>query len=247
MLKGADGKKSRRGKNDLTGKNVYVGETSRSLFERAREHIKDGEAKTEDSHISKHWEQEHPGEPMPEFRFKIIRSFKDSLSRQVAESVRIDLRGEGILNSKTVYSRNRLPRLEIEKTEWERESEDRKKRAEEERLRCEQKDIERRECVRKCGVEDEEILAEDWRLRQVDGKDRKEQCNERPVKRRRVMETLWGQQELSKEQMERTAWLMQPNEQTTSGSRQTTIRPWSCVKIKARKVVVELVSEASRE
>ena len=88
--------KNKKGKADLSGKNVYVGETSRSLYERSREHVKDGADRTEDSHIAKHWEQVHKGEPMPEFRFKIV-SFKDSLSRHVAESARIDLRGEGCI------------------------------------------------------------------------------------------------------------------------------------------------------
>ena len=74
------------------------------------------------SHIAKHWDNAHSGEDMPEFRFRIVKTFRDSLSRQVAESVRIDLRGGNILNSKTVYSRNRLPRLEIEQPEWGKES-----------------------------------------------------------------------------------------------------------------------------
>ena len=34
------------------------------------------------------------------------------------------------LNRKTMYSRNRLPRLELEKTEWEKEDEIRKKKRE---------------------------------------------------------------------------------------------------------------------
>ena len=32
----------------------------------------------------------------------------------------------GVINSKSVYSRNRLPRLEVEKPEWEEEEEERK-------------------------------------------------------------------------------------------------------------------------
>ena len=39
------------------------------------------------------------------------------LTRQISESVRIDLRGGGILNSKTEYSRCRLPRLVIDQEE----------------------------------------------------------------------------------------------------------------------------------
>ena len=54
-----------------------------------------------------------------------VKGFKDSLSRQVSESVRIDMR-KGVLNNKAVYSRNKLPRLEIQRTEWEREDEERR-------------------------------------------------------------------------------------------------------------------------
>ena len=41
--------------------------------------------------------------------------------------MRIDFR-KGVLNSKSVYSRNRLPRLQIEQTEWEKEREVEEKR-----------------------------------------------------------------------------------------------------------------------
>ena len=47
----------------------------------------------------KHWDEQHRREDMPRFRFKIVKTFHDSLSRQVAESVRIDLR-EHVRNSK---------------------------------------------------------------------------------------------------------------------------------------------------
>jgi hypothetical protein len=60
---------------------------------------------------------------MPEFRFKIIKKCQDCLTRQLSESVRIDCRTE-VLNSKSVYSRNRLPRLILETPEWEKKTED---------------------------------------------------------------------------------------------------------------------------
>ena len=141
------GKSRKKRGVDFTETKIYFGETPISLYERTKEHVKDGQDKAEDSHITKHREQEHKGVTMPEFRFKIVRSFKDSLSRQVAESIRIDLRGEGVLNSKTVYSRNRLPRLQVEKSEWEREDEERRKRAEMTQQREEQSDRERLELV----------------------------------------------------------------------------------------------------
>ena len=106
------GIKRKRGGVDWEETGIYVGESSRSMYERTKEHIADARAGNEDSHIAKHWAEQHRGEDMPKypFQFKIIKSFQDSLSRQVSESVRIDMRN-GVLNSKAVYSRNKLPRL----------------------------------------------------------------------------------------------------------------------------------------
>ena len=44
--------------------------------------------------------------------------FQDALTRQVAEAVRIELRGENVLNSKSEYTRCRIPRLVIDQAEW---------------------------------------------------------------------------------------------------------------------------------
>ena len=54
----------------------------------------------------------------PKFKMKVVGSFKDALSRQLSEAVRIDLRGGGVLNSKTEYSRCRVPRLVVDMEEW---------------------------------------------------------------------------------------------------------------------------------
>ena len=110
--------------------NIYVGETSRSIFERSIEHLKAGRDRKEESFVAKHWQESHPQrEEAPEFRFKIVKSFRDPLTRQVSESIRIDLR-RGVLNSKTMYSRNSLPRLTLEKTDWEKKKEEKEKEAE---------------------------------------------------------------------------------------------------------------------
>ena len=54
------------------------------------EHQKDKEDRTEDSHQVKHWLLEHPEmEEPPKFNFNIVSTFKDPLTRQLAESVRI--------------------------------------------------------------------------------------------------------------------------------------------------------------
>ena len=115
-------------------KNVYVGETSRSIFERSQEHAKAGKGKREES-FAKNWQENHPErDEMPKFIFKLIRSFKDPLSRQISESVKIDLRW-GVLNSETMLSRNSLPRLTIEKSEWEKKKGEREKENEKRELK----------------------------------------------------------------------------------------------------------------
>ena len=60
--------------------------------------MRDAQGKQEDSHIIKHWLTDHSdlGTP-PKFKMKVVRSFKDALSRQLSEAVRIDLRGGGSL------------------------------------------------------------------------------------------------------------------------------------------------------
>ena len=62
---------------------------------------------------------EHPDmEEPPKFKIKIISTFKDPLTRQIAESVRIERRGPDILNSKSEYSICKVPRLRIDLEEW---------------------------------------------------------------------------------------------------------------------------------
>ena len=83
------------------GKGLYYGESSRSLYERSKDRM-DGE---DDSHQVKHWKLDHPDlEAPPAFKFKMLSSFQDPLTRQLSESVRIERGGFQILNSKSEYS-----------------------------------------------------------------------------------------------------------------------------------------------
>ena len=86
---------------------LYVGETSRTIYERSREHWADWRGRKDTSHILKHQEQVHGGEEEPKFTMKVVKSFRTALSRQVGEAVRIRRRGgEGnILNSKAEYNK----------------------------------------------------------------------------------------------------------------------------------------------
>ena len=100
---------------------LYIGESSRSMFERAKEHVRDRDGREEDSHQVKHWLIDHGDlASPPPFKFKILASFQDPLTRQIAESVRIEGAGEGILNSRSEYSRCRVPRLRLDMEGWKR-------------------------------------------------------------------------------------------------------------------------------
>ena len=98
---------------------IYVGESSRSLYERGKEHWKAYEKRLEGSHILKHHVLHHNGEGRPEFHLRPVQYFRTALSRQAAEAVRIYLRGgEGnLLNSKTEFNRCQVTRLSLPKEE----------------------------------------------------------------------------------------------------------------------------------
>ena len=71
----------------------HVGESARSIFERAGEHWKSYEKRNPDSHIWKHHLIHHGGEGEPEMRFEVLGNYRTALSRQIAEAIRIRERG----------------------------------------------------------------------------------------------------------------------------------------------------------
>ena len=100
---------------------VYYGETSRSLHERAQEHLKDAEGFDAASHMVKHWMVDHPDQKeLPLFKFKVVKTFKDCLSRQVAEALRIMTTQDNILNSKNEYLDNCIPRITVDESKLDR-------------------------------------------------------------------------------------------------------------------------------
>ena len=66
---------------------LYVGETSRSLKERAGEHWADAGGWKEESHMVEHQMLAHREEDNPDFRFKVVKKCGSSLDRQVREAV----------------------------------------------------------------------------------------------------------------------------------------------------------------
>ena len=86
---------------------IYFGESRRSLYERSCEHVKDAEKFKEGSHIINHWKKYHKeDDSRPPFSFKILDSFKDCLSRQVGEAIRIHYAKDELLDSKNEYNDN---------------------------------------------------------------------------------------------------------------------------------------------
>ena len=92
---------------------VYIGETSRTLNERATEHVTAAGRLDTDNFITKHWASNHRGltEP-PRIQFKVLRRFKDALSRQVSEAIWIEQKAN--LNSRTEWGKNSLTRLKVD-------------------------------------------------------------------------------------------------------------------------------------
>ena len=123
---------------------IYIGETSRSLHERAVEHVRDAVGFSPKSHIVKHWMLSHPDLPSPpKMEFSITARYKDCLSRQIGEALRISYSKDIILNSKGEYMNNTVSRLTIEEDAWERKE---RSRLEEEQDKL---DIERVEAFKK--------------------------------------------------------------------------------------------------
>ena len=114
---GAKGKEEVIGGSNPDIPSIYVGESSRTIFERAREHWEAAkgslQARTK-SHMAKHQEIVHGGE-QPDFTMRVVKFHKSALSRQTGEAVRIRRRGgEGaVLNSKGEFNRSFIPRLQL--------------------------------------------------------------------------------------------------------------------------------------
>ena len=93
----------------------YVGETARSGYERGLEHQKDWEDLKINSHMVKHYFDEHEGENPKDmiFGMRILKNHRTAFNRQISESVMIQTEKQhhNILNSKSEYNRCALPRL----------------------------------------------------------------------------------------------------------------------------------------
>jgi hypothetical protein len=92
----------------------YIGETSRSCYERSQEHQNDMEQLKPSSHFLRHALDQHEGEKLSDVRFgmEIIKNTRTSFERQILESVCIQQNTHHhILNSRSEYNRCSIPRL----------------------------------------------------------------------------------------------------------------------------------------
>ena len=94
---------------------VYEGETSRSIRVRSSEHLRAFNNKKSDSVLYKHKQLEHVDEEV-EYGLEVTGLFKDALTRQANESVRIyNRKGTEILNSKSEFNHPPTARVVVEK------------------------------------------------------------------------------------------------------------------------------------
>ena len=92
---------------------TYIGETARNLYTRALEHEKKLEKNKTDSFMHNHQVEHHQGEE-PDYEVSVIGSYRDPLSRQVAEGVLITRCKEEILNSKAEFRQPPIVRVRKE-------------------------------------------------------------------------------------------------------------------------------------
>ena len=94
---------------------TYEGETGRPAKVRFSEHIKDLQKNSEHSPLFKHQNNYHPG-GSNNWHFSITSTFRDPLTRQVNEAVRISkLPPSSVLNSKSEINHAPLNRISIKK------------------------------------------------------------------------------------------------------------------------------------
>ena len=93
---------------------TYIGESSRSCFERGSEHLNDMRQLKPTSHLLRHALDQHEGEKLSSIKFgmRVVQYCRTSFERQILESVTIQQhRNHHILNSRTEYNRCSIPRL----------------------------------------------------------------------------------------------------------------------------------------
>ena len=110
----------------------YLGETCRSVWERAGEHLADLKSLNPTSHLLKHILDRHETENWEEIEFgiRVVKFTRTPFERQILEAVKIpqERQDHFLLNSRSEYNRAEIPRLsakigERDYKRWEKEGE----------------------------------------------------------------------------------------------------------------------------
>ena len=100
---------------------TYVGETSRSLYERQKEHLQDCIGQNSKSHMREHTRETHRreletvDEIAEVFEIRILERYQTSIQRQIGEAVHIRGAKGTTLNDKDEFNRCELPKLSVSK------------------------------------------------------------------------------------------------------------------------------------
>ena len=101
---------------DLNKVKVYEGESARAGRVRGIEHIRGLKNENNDNVLYKHKILEHGDKEHVKFKMEVTRVFKDALTRQANEAVRISSRPNSeLLNSKNQFQHPPIARVIIEK------------------------------------------------------------------------------------------------------------------------------------
>jgi hypothetical protein len=94
---------------------VYIGETARNLYTRAKEHMEKyrSQKRNSESFIKKHQLEKHNDLPA-DFSAKVTGSFQDCLTRQVSEGIQIRRSDKTVLNSKSEWHQPPLWQVQSE-------------------------------------------------------------------------------------------------------------------------------------
>ena len=94
---------------------AYHGETSKNAYVRGLKHLENYKYKTQNSALYKHAQTDHQGSMEVKYSMKVKSTFKDTLTRQVNEAVRINrCQAEVSLNSKSEWHGPATVRLVVE-------------------------------------------------------------------------------------------------------------------------------------
>ena len=165
--KGFDKEREKKAKEEIRIPK-YIGETSRSVFERSFEHELAFNGVSSRSFMVKHWVDSHLEEEEMDVNFfgvKVLQYTKSAFERQILESVIIeDERSKSnILNSKQEYNRCAIPRLATklgDKLVGVSEEESRLDRKKEEKLEEEIRKLRKRTNTKRRKAEEERISDE---------------------------------------------------------------------------------------